>query len=194
MRKRSQARRFLGSAYHTDEHVRKVWAFVDRAANPPCWTWTGIITHQGYGRYTPYGSDHFPAHRVVYELERGQIPEGLVLDHLCRNTRCVNPSHLEVVTQKENCLRGFSPAAQKARQTTCLQGHPLEGDNLKRRKQGFRVCKICRRQGVIDSRRRKMAERRQNGLCAECGQPSDRYRCGGCRATLRAKYAAKKVA
>ncbi|MFJ4777405.1 HNH endonuclease signature motif containing protein [Streptomyces sp. NPDC088762] len=68
-------------------------------------------------------------HRIMYEQAKGPIPEGLQIDHLCRNRACANPEHLEAVTQKENILRGTGPSAQQARQTHCLNGHPFDEVN-----------------------------------------------------------------
>lgn len=84
------------------------------------------------------------AHRLAYIQKHGPIPEGLVIDHLCRTPLCVNPDHLEAVTHAENILRGTAPSALNARQTHCKRGHALEGDNLKIiRASGSRVCRIC---------------------------------------------------
>lgn len=88
------------------------------------------------------------AHRVGYELYVGKIPDGLMLDHLCRNRCCVNPKHLEPVTNLENVRRGI--AAQRNREirlamTHCKRGHPLSGDNLYINPgSGQRVCRSCR--------------------------------------------------
>lgn len=87
------------------------------------------------------------AHRVSYELHKGPIPEGKKLDHLCWNTRCVNPAHLEPVTSKENSRRSL---ATKRVHTDCKNGHPLTEDNvyIKERPGGGRPikeCKICRK-------------------------------------------------
>jgi hypothetical protein len=79
-----------------------------------CWNWAGSIDVCGYGRLWD-GTRTVRAHRFSYELLVGPIPEGLVLDHLCRNTRCVNPEHLEAVTHRDNLLRGFGAAAKRAR-------------------------------------------------------------------------------
>ncbi len=67
---------------------------------------------------------------MAFELVKGRIPEGLTLDHLCRNRAYVNPDHMEAVSNKENILRGIGPTAQNARKQFCPQGHPLDGDNL----------------------------------------------------------------
>ena len=89
----------------------------------------------------------FVLHRLVYEEMVGNIPDGLVLDHLCRNTRCVRPDHLEPVTMKENLLRGFGAAAENARKTHCLRGHELTDENtqVRARKDGSRArhCLVC---------------------------------------------------
>lgn len=108
-----------------------------------CWEWTGGRQHDGYG-WVWTGARPGYAHRVVYEWLVGPVPEGLELDHLCRNRTCVNPDHLEPVTRRENILRGEGITAQQARQTHCKRGHPLSGDNLYRHG-GHRKCRACQR-------------------------------------------------
>lgn len=99
-------------------------------------------------------------HRVVYELEYGPIPEGRELDHLCRNRACVNPKHLEIVSHRENCLRGVAPAAQNARKTHCKYGHPLSGGNLHMRKDGGRMCLACQERRSLKCWQRKSEDER----------------------------------
>jgi len=107
-----------------------------------CWEWTACRTKSGYG-IIGAGGRHAYAHRVAYELCVGPIPEGLTLDHLCRNRGCVNPAHLEPVTMRENLRRGDSPVGREARQTHCLRGHPLSGPNLRTDRRGHRYCRAC---------------------------------------------------
>lgn len=121
-----------------------------------CWQWTGSYAGNGYGGTWRDGR-HCRAHRAVWELLVGPIPEGMTLDHLCRNRRCVNPAHLEVVTMRENILRGESPSARHARQTHCKHGHPYEGANLYLAPgNGQRKCRIC--MGNDQERRRGTKE------------------------------------
>lgn len=83
------------------------------------------------------------AHRLVYESMVGPIPEGLVLDHLCRNRCCVNPDHLEPVTQRENVLRGQGVAAKNAAKTHCPRGHEYDDENTGFTGEGHRYCRAC---------------------------------------------------
>lgn len=118
----------------------------DRISPEPmtgCWLWTGHITRLGYGQLKIKGKS-WKAHRLVYTRERGQIPLGMELDHLCRQRDCVNPDHLEPVTHRENILRGEGVAARCASRTHCVHGHPLSGENLMICDNGHRRrCKAC---------------------------------------------------
>lgn len=134
------ARAILFGGEMTPDVEARFWAKVVVVEN--CWEWCGC-TSRGYGQFY-MGKKIHAAHRVSYELSVGPIPNGLTLDHLCRNRRCVNPSHLEPVTLKENVRRGRGPAAGNFRKTHCPQGHPLLGDNLVVRR-GWRECKTCNR-------------------------------------------------
>lgn len=87
------------------DDIERLWTKLDRRGDGECWPWLGRITQYGYGLFWVQG--HYRhAHRVVYELLVGAIPDGLQIDHLCRVRSCVNPAHMEPVTQRENLLRG----------------------------------------------------------------------------------------
>lgn len=107
-----------------------------------CWEWLGSRDSKGYGQTEIEGKLR-RAHRVVYEHEIGPIPDGLVLDHLCRNPNCVNPAHLEPVTQRINILRGEGFAAVNARKTHCKRGHLFDEANTRIRANGNRGCRTC---------------------------------------------------
>lgn len=115
----------------TENQARLFWAKVNKDGpvqpqmDSPCWIWTASHSPQGYGQYTITGvTSGGNAHRIAYELVKGEIPTGLALDHVCRFRGCVNPDHLEPVTWEINTRRG------RALVTHCPQGHPYSGDNL----------------------------------------------------------------
>lgn len=94
------------SAEYVREHIQARIAIEDHGHETPCWIWQKGITGSGYATGRPAGcTTHGLMHRRSYEASVGPIPDGLVLDHLCRQTACVNPAHLEAVTQSENMLR-----------------------------------------------------------------------------------------
>jgi hypothetical protein len=136
----------------TDRQLRNFWAKVDKTES--CWLWTGALDRQrhGYGVFGT-GKDRVKAHRFTYQLALGAVPSGLVLDHLCNNTRCVNPEHLKAVTQRENVLRSAGITAAQARQTHCKRGHALSGANLFIKGDG-RECRECKRMHARESARR----------------------------------------
>lgn len=112
----------------------------------PCKVFEGSIVDSGYGRIYGGGRHKYRlAHRVAWEAANGPIPEGMQIDHLCRNRACVNPDHLEPVTSRINTLRGVSPAAKNVHKTHCLRGHPLSGENLYVDRKGKRSCRVCKR-------------------------------------------------
>lgn len=108
-----------------------------------CWVWQGAKHPRGYGHMWVDGVNR-SVHRIVYESMIGPIPSGLVLDHLCRNTSCCNPDHLDPVTQRENTLRGLSLFAVNAAKTHCPKGHPYDEINT-RWYEERRYCRACRR-------------------------------------------------
>lgn len=119
--------------------------------NTGCWLWLGHVAKNGYGRMTvghdlDEGAKTSSAHKVSYEYFVGPVPEGKILDHICRIRCCVNPEHLEPVTHQINVRRGMLSETNKlrfSRQTHCKKGHLLSGENLRLTKIGFRLCRIC---------------------------------------------------
>ncbi len=130
--------------------TERFWAKVDKngpipancPAFDPCWIWQGKISGNGYGHIWLAGKT-VGAHRLSYKLLVGAIPSRMTLDHLCRNRACVNPNHLEVVTNRTNLLRGISFSAQNARRTHCPQGHPYDLFNTYVTSKGKRDCRRC---------------------------------------------------
>lgn len=109
-----------------------------------CWLWVGSVMDRGYGRARAVGErKNKYTHRAVYELLVGDIPDGLQIDHLCRNRVCCNPLHLEPVTCRENLRRGDGPSAICARKTHCKRGHEFSKENTAIRGKGKRSCRIC---------------------------------------------------
>lgn len=105
-----------------------------------CWLYAGYFSTKGYGLIWNNTLQKFEkAHRVMYETFNGKIAEGLVLDHLCRIRQCINPEHLEPVTNRENILRGEGIAAKNIKKTYCKHGHLLENNVYI-----FRTSRICR--------------------------------------------------
>lgn len=120
------------------KQLTNFWKRVDRSGgDDACWEWRGGLTTWGYGHFR-LGEKHAGSHRVAYELIRGVIPEGLVIDHLCRNRRCCNPWHMEVVTNRENLLRGNGFSGRNVRKTHCPKGHPYDLVI-----KGHRYCSVC---------------------------------------------------
>ena len=122
-----------------------------------CWIWTSALSYEGYGRCKIDGKT-LCAHRVSYEMLKGEIPDGLQLDHLCRNRCCINPDHLDPVTVKENYERGIAPVEinrKKREQTECKRGHPLHGDNIRIGNGGRRICRACNKLYMRERRSKK---------------------------------------
>lgn len=132
----------------TRPEAERFWAKVD--AGGDCWEWLSYRDRDGYGRFCSHKGANALAHRFAWEKLVGNIPEGLELDHLCRNRACVNPDHMEVVTHRENCTRGYpnlsnlSTVWKKRRaQTHCQRGHEFTVENTGRQNGGYRYCRTC---------------------------------------------------
>lgn len=126
--------------------LARLWRHIEPEPMSGCWIWIANRFWDGYGQ-THIGSKtdgsvrKVRVHRLMYEHARGQIPEEMTLDHLCRVRACVNPAHLEVATVRENILRGESPSAQASRATHCRHGHSLHDAYTNYR--GNRQCRPC---------------------------------------------------
>lgn len=138
---------------------QRIRARIPYLAPDVCWPWQGTVNaYTGYGQFSY--RDHtqggrvigLRAHRAVYELLVGAVPDGLTIDHLCGVKTCVNPAHLEPVTGAENTRRGVAAhggrvgaAKQRAAQTHCKWGHEFTPENTYVQPNGTRACKACRR-------------------------------------------------
>ena len=119
-----------------------MWAKVEKTDT--CWLWTGSLTSEGYGKMRADGREQY-IHRLSYELTNGPVPDGLVVDHLCRVRHCCNPEHLEAVTLKENTLRGEAPSIKTFLTDVCAKGHSMDDAAVTRRHgvEGGRRCRKC---------------------------------------------------
>lgn len=152
----------LGLRLVRPSETDRFWSKVARRGPDECWPWQGPRNPAGYGIFFVYpgGSRQVnrPAHRYAYEAEVAPIGDGLVIDHLCCNPQCVNPAHLEPVTQRTNVRRGATnPATINAAKTHCKRGHEFIPENTYVYR-GGRSCRAC---GLL--RQRAYQERKRAG-------------------------------
>lgn len=150
-----------GKTKHRPQNEQEFWGYVEDMIMPipecGCMVWTGSL-HRGYGVMFHAGR-HSQVHRLVFERERGPIPAGLQLDHLCRVRSCCNPAHLEAVTPRVNTLRGLTITAHNTTKTHCPEGHALVPSNLLAAplRDGKRACRTCHRERAVADRKRRRA-------------------------------------
>jgi len=185
----------------------RFWEKVNKDGPSGCWVWTASL-NRGYGELgimTNGKPRNYKAHRLAWEWLRGPIPEGLVVDHLCRNRACVNPDHLELVTNEENIRRGMWQPVVNVTKTECIHGHELAGDNVYRppSRPNVRQCKTCmeirgasRRTGSRSQERSHCSQGHElagDNLYRAPSQPNKRV-CRACRtARARERWAAGRA-
>jgi hypothetical protein len=137
--------------------IDRIMARIQRTA-AGCWEWTGAKS-AGYGVIGRgrRSDGTMQTHRAIWEWLCGPVPSDMQLDHLCRNRACCNPNHLEVVTQRENILRGDGTSAKHARQTHCVHGHLFDETNTYIDRHGRRTCRTCRRLNMARYKREVLA-------------------------------------
>jgi len=138
----------------------RFWAKVQKTES--CWLWTADTTWNGYGRIK-INHRKILAHRFSYEIHKESIPEKMVIDHICRTRNCVNPSHLRVVTRRQNVLENAvntAPLIARAK-THCKNGHPFNEENTywNFKRYNNRQCRICK--GAADKRARLKKRKKQ---------------------------------
>lgn len=134
--------RFNKSTPALDRFLSRVYINKDTG----CWEWTHAKDHHGYASF--YHGKVVKGHRWSYRHYKGDIPEGLVLDHLCSVKHCVNPDHLEPVTNAENIRR------ERNSRTQCPYGHQYDQENTYWNEKGHRGCITCRRRRSIEWKRK----------------------------------------
>lgn len=138
----------------TEKIEKRFWSKVSLPDEGGCMSWLASKNPFGYGQIK-VGFRPVVAHRVSYALRVGTVPEGMEIDHLCRNRVCVAPNHLEAVTHRVNMLRGKTIGAENSRKTHCKHGHEFSYENTYMTPTGARQCRTCRNRRHREMRRRR---------------------------------------
>lgn len=180
----------------------RFWSKVDKTDG--CWIW--MAGGDRYGCFTPYrGSKQLLVHRFSYEMAYGLIPEGMQIDHLCGEPKCVRPDHLETVTPAENSRRSSNASALNARKTHCIHGHEFTPANTYLRKlPSGALGRQCRRCNINQAWLTKPAEKRRpnqytNQTTCKWGHPFDgvsgqQRTCSVCQRRNREAYRQRQQA
>lgn len=129
----------------------RFWKYVSKGDS--CWDWNGSVAGNRYGTISIQGKNYL-AHRVSYKIHKGQPDISLVIDHICRNRRCVNPEHLREVNHKTNALENSKKADLRAN-PKCRIGHNLDADNSYINKYGAKDCRKCKAERELKRRNKK---------------------------------------
>lgn len=140
-----------------DQVLERIYEKIEPVPESGCWIWLGATKgEEEYGRIY-IGKQRFTLHKLMYELLVGPVPDGLVLDHLCRVRCCINPYHLEPVTDAVNIYRGKAPGIIRMGSAHCVKGHPWDGKNTRVHGER-RFCRSCERER--STRRRHAMDKR----------------------------------
>lgn len=133
--------------------AERFWMKVDKRGPDECWPWIASLDSKGYGQIYIGGKKNLMGHSVSMMLHGFELPEGKEWDHICKNTKCVNPKHLRAVTHLENCTTySDSPLAKHKRKTECPQGHPYSPENTAIYKREPRVSSTGKKTGRVTCR------------------------------------------
>jgi len=134
--------------FMNSEVRERFWSRIERGDPEECWPWRTRSSRNGYSLWEWLGMS-WMVHRVAYTLVKGPIPDGLTVDHLCRNKRCCNPSHLDAVTGSENTKRAME-AKYGSRPEPCGYTH-----------QPGQICRACRAAAVARTQKKYAAKYRE---------------------------------